>query len=190
VSLFVGPTWSALDHGGVITDRVLPGTSTPCVYLEQGSEVRVQILRQGPTASMEARPLADSVVRDFSSAATGGAETIAGTRRMGAHNAIVLMTITPIAGGLCPFELIHGFPPPGAEVSVVVAGLEDLHPDAAALTRGSTEDSSGWGERSMVPILWGRPDPPPHPDEGLAWSNISDRAARNAWDVAKGSASP
>jgi hypothetical protein len=41
VSLTVSPTWLALDHGGSITDRVLPGSTIPCPFLEQASEVRV-----------------------------------------------------------------------------------------------------------------------------------------------------
>ncbi len=42
VHLFVGPTWSVLDHSGTITDRFLPGTTTPCVFLIPGSEVQVR----------------------------------------------------------------------------------------------------------------------------------------------------
>jgi hypothetical protein len=42
VSLFVGPHWMALAHSGTITDRVFPGTTLLCPYVEQGSEIRVQ----------------------------------------------------------------------------------------------------------------------------------------------------
>ena len=30
VFLFTGPTWAAFDHSGTISDRLLPGTLTPC----------------------------------------------------------------------------------------------------------------------------------------------------------------
>ncbi len=42
VSLFVGPHWVALAHSGTITDRVFPGTTLLCPYVEQGTEIRVQ----------------------------------------------------------------------------------------------------------------------------------------------------
>jgi hypothetical protein len=45
------------------------------------------------------------------------------------------------------------------------------------------EDSSNWGSVSFLPISWGKADPPPHPDEGLEWSQTSDRADRVAWDL-------
>ncbi len=43
IVLEVGPRWVVLDHGGTIIDRVVPGTGLPCPFLEQGSEVRVQV---------------------------------------------------------------------------------------------------------------------------------------------------
>jgi hypothetical protein len=43
VLLTVSPTWLALDHGGAITDRVFPGSTIPCPFLEQASEVHVLV---------------------------------------------------------------------------------------------------------------------------------------------------
>ncbi len=43
VSLFVGPNWGALAHSGTITDRVFPGTTILCPYVEPGSGIRVQV---------------------------------------------------------------------------------------------------------------------------------------------------
>lgn len=51
VSLFVGPLWLVLNHRGTISDRVLPGTSTPCPLLEPGSEVRVHQVRNPAVSS-------------------------------------------------------------------------------------------------------------------------------------------
>ena len=53
VFLFVGPTWSALNHRGTVTDRCFPGTSTPCPFLKPDLEVRVH-LSSGSSASVVA----------------------------------------------------------------------------------------------------------------------------------------
>ena len=42
VLLFIGPTWVPLDHSGCVTDRVSPGTVSPCPFLEDGSIIRVE----------------------------------------------------------------------------------------------------------------------------------------------------
>ncbi len=136
-SLFVGPTWPGLDHDGAITDRVFPGTITPCPYVEQGSVVRVHV---------------------------AGALSLADVRRVVVQVAVDLMNTRSVDGNPSPYELVYGVQPP--------------------------EDTSGWGALSAVPISWGRPDLPPHPDEGIAWSNISDRANRAQWDISKGSVTP
>jgi hypothetical protein len=41
VHIFVGPSWAALDHAGLIVALHVPGTSTPCPALVPGSRVRV-----------------------------------------------------------------------------------------------------------------------------------------------------
>jgi hypothetical protein len=41
VSMYVAPVWASLNHDGYIVDRFLPGTDTPCPYLEPGTIVRV-----------------------------------------------------------------------------------------------------------------------------------------------------
>ena len=64
VFLFVGSTWSALNHRGTITGRCFPGTSTPCPFLKPDSEVRVH-LSSGFSASVVAiAPLPASQVVD------------------------------------------------------------------------------------------------------------------------------
>jgi hypothetical protein len=47
VHLLVGPSWTLdiLDHSGTITDRVFPGTTISCLYLQQGSRVLVYLDR-------------------------------------------------------------------------------------------------------------------------------------------------
>jgi hypothetical protein len=40
IDLYVFPRWALLDHEGFIVSRFLPGTNTPCPYLEPGSTVR------------------------------------------------------------------------------------------------------------------------------------------------------
>jgi hypothetical protein len=60
VYLFVGATWSALNHRGTTTDSFLPGTTTPCPFLEPGSEVRVRQIRESSAvenASLSVLPL-------------------------------------------------------------------------------------------------------------------------------------
>jgi hypothetical protein len=42
ISLFVSPYWRLLKHTGSVSDRSIPGTNTPCPFLEQGSIVRVE----------------------------------------------------------------------------------------------------------------------------------------------------
>ena len=42
IILTVGPEWGELEHLGLISDRTLPGTSTPCPFLSHDSVVRVQ----------------------------------------------------------------------------------------------------------------------------------------------------
>ncbi len=60
VHLLVGFSWlhDVLDHEGTITDRVLPGTGTPCPYLQQGSRVNVYLARPPPGIPLS--PLQDS----------------------------------------------------------------------------------------------------------------------------------
>jgi hypothetical protein len=41
VVLAVGPEWVELDHHGLISDRTLPGSITPCPFLTDNSVVRV-----------------------------------------------------------------------------------------------------------------------------------------------------
>ena len=41
VSMYVAPVWAPLDHLGYIVDRFLPGTDTPCPYLQPGTFLRV-----------------------------------------------------------------------------------------------------------------------------------------------------
>jgi hypothetical protein len=47
VHLLVGLSWTddCLQHTGTISDRVFPGTTTPCPYLQQGSRVLVYLKR-------------------------------------------------------------------------------------------------------------------------------------------------
>jgi hypothetical protein len=47
ILMFVGPTWAALDHCGVIVALFVPGTSTPCPALAPVS--RLRIVAQGST---------------------------------------------------------------------------------------------------------------------------------------------
>jgi hypothetical protein len=53
-------------------------------------------------------------------------------------------------------------------------------------------DSYEWGGPLPVPLPWGRPTPPPHPDEGLEWSNTTERwnRAEAYCDLPKSSRSP
>jgi hypothetical protein len=43
VLMFVGPSWAALDHCGLIVALFVPGTSIPCPDLEPGSRLRVVV---------------------------------------------------------------------------------------------------------------------------------------------------
>ncbi len=131
ISLFVGPHWLALAHSGTITDRVFPGTSLSCTYVEQGSEIRVQ------TAAVT-----------------------------------LLDTLVLVSAPL--FD-------PNASSMTGVADPPSLSGDVVP---------EEWGAISSVPILWGRADPPPHPDAGREWSDTNHRADRARWDSAKGSVSP
>jgi hypothetical protein len=131
VSLFVGPHWSALAHSGTITDRVFPGTTLSCPYVEQGSEIRVQ----ATTAT-----LLDTLI----------------------------LASVPL------------FDPRASSMSDVE--------DPPSLSGDAVPEE--WGAISPVPVLWGRADPPPHPDTGREWSDTTDRADRARWDTAKGSVSP
>jgi hypothetical protein len=47
VHLLVGVSWTAnrLKHAGTITDRVFPGTTVPCPFLQQGSRVLVYLTK-------------------------------------------------------------------------------------------------------------------------------------------------
>ena len=42
IVLMVSSDWGILDHTGTVTALVLPGTSTPCPYLQHGSSIRVR----------------------------------------------------------------------------------------------------------------------------------------------------
>jgi hypothetical protein len=43
IALFVFPRWELLDHEGFIVSRFLPGTDTPCPFLQPGSTIRVLV---------------------------------------------------------------------------------------------------------------------------------------------------
>jgi hypothetical protein len=56
LALFVSPLWTPLDHAGFIVSRFLPGTNTPCPYLQPGSILRVLVrtrLVRLPSSSSE-----------------------------------------------------------------------------------------------------------------------------------------
>ncbi len=105
-------------------------------------------------------------------------------RRFYVQAAIDVMNTTSVAGSPSPYELVYG-------VSSA-SGVEQVDPFLSSGIKQDVvmEDTSGWGALSTMPIRWGCPDPPPHPDEGIEWSNCLDRAARVQWDLAKGSVSP
>ncbi len=132
VSLTVGPIWLALDHCGAITDRLLPGSTTPCPFLEQSSEVQVLV-------------------------------------------PVFLAAPVDLLG---PLDLVSNSG--NRAVNTSHANEGELAPSLMAATM---TDSTDWGSMSLVPISWGKADPPPHPDEGLEWSNTSDRADCVAWDL-------
>ena len=50
VSMFVAPSWTRLDHGGLIVASYLPGTATPCPSLGPGSLLRVTLWDPFPDA--------------------------------------------------------------------------------------------------------------------------------------------
>jgi hypothetical protein len=54
VHLLVGHSWEydVLDHLGSITDRVFPGTTTPCHFLQGGSRVNVYFTRPGSASGL------------------------------------------------------------------------------------------------------------------------------------------
>ncbi len=54
VSMYVAPSWAALDYGGLIVALFVPGTSTPCPALSPGSRVRV--VAQGNTMGSSSFP--------------------------------------------------------------------------------------------------------------------------------------
>ncbi len=152
VSLFVGPIWSALAHGGAITDRVFPGTIIPCPYVEQDSEVRVLVAA--------ALLLLDSIL-------------------------LASVSLFDPVAHLDPVIEATQSERDASSIFPVEAGL------AQAPVVPPQEDSTEWEALSTVPILWGRADPPRHPDEGIDWSNTSERRTVHIqWDFAKGSVSP
>jgi hypothetical protein len=165
--LTVGPTWACLDHCGAITDRTLPRTTLPCLYLEQGTEVRVTAAVFSPVDA----------------------------RRAVVARALSGMNQRSDDGGPSPHELVYGetpavFPPMAGEAPTPSAFA--AHSDGPPLLtdEASREAPEEWGSLISRPITWGRPNPPPHPDEGIEWSNIGGRHARADWDNGRGSGSP
>jgi hypothetical protein len=167
VTLEVEPTWQILGHEGAITDRTFPHANLPCPYLEQGSEVRV---------SMPAISSAD-------------------IRRTVLARALMEMNLRSVDGNPSPYDLIYG------EASATCQpGAGELPPPGAGPARGNGAPSSSevpagnaveeWGSICSRSMSWGRPDPPPHLDEGIEWSNASVRAARADWDRRMSSGSP
>jgi hypothetical protein len=166
-TLEVGPTWASLDHSGAITDRISPCTGLPCPFLEQDSEVRVTVAVFSP----------------------------ADVRRIVVARALSEMNQCPGEDGISPRELVYGEPlaatsPRAAEAPIpsavpAIGDASHLHPDE--ISPGASEE---WGSLVSRPITWGRPNPPPHPDEGIEWSNIGARHARAEWDNRRGSGSP
>ncbi len=168
VVLEVGPMWDVLDHAGTITDRTFPHTHLPCPYLEQGSEVRVSL----HAFSSEDR------------------------RRAVVARGLLKMNRSSVDGELSPHDLVYG----GAAQVTFQLVEGELPTSGAGLASGAEASSSSavtsedaveeWGSISSRSIGWGRPNPPIHPDEGIEWSNISDRAARVDWDSRASSGSP
>jgi hypothetical protein len=77
VAMYVAPVWAPLSHGGFIVDRFLPGTDTPCPYLEPGSIVRVFRARtDNPGVQLDRYP-------DFSSSSEISAVSIGGLPESG-----------------------------------------------------------------------------------------------------------
>jgi hypothetical protein len=109
-----------------------------------------------------------------------GAPSLADSRRVLIQQALTSMNTSSVDGGLSPHEMVYGVPP-GAP------GVVHLVTDTSSV---AMDDSSAWGTPSAVPLSWGRQNPSSHPDEGVAWQDVADRAARTAWDVAKGLVSP
>ncbi len=105
------------------------------------------------------------------------------------HSGTITDPFFPGSTTPCPYVM------QGSVVRVqVVAPPFVLRPVDASTSSGAQdvmmEDTSGWGAPSTTLVSWGRQDPPPHPDEGIGWSTVSDRAARTTWDLAKGAVSP
>jgi hypothetical protein len=185
VSLFVGPTWLALDHSGTITDLFLPGTTLPCPYLVQGSEVRVQVVGSSTDIQLDIEGGESSLEGTEALSGASCEDHLPDLRRVYTQAAIDVMNLTSNAGSPSPYELVYGL-----SVSPAI-GVAQVDPSVSPRTQDTAvEDTSGWGALNTTPITWGRPDPPPHPEEGIDWSNSSDRYARAKWDLTKGSVSP
>jgi hypothetical protein len=198
VSLFVGPTWSILAHEGAITDRVFPGTSVPCPYVVQGSEVRVQVVVV-PLLLDSLVLLSVPLLEDRSQSElppppflpTGRAIALADLRYGIVQRQVDAMNVVSVEGTLSPRDLVSGSDPVAPrEPSLVVSS-----PCSDSAPTGTGEQDWGAhvplplarGARVTMPLSWGRADPPPHPDEGIEWSNSADQGVRAAWDRERGS---
>jgi hypothetical protein len=131
VFLFVGPMWVGLDHEGSITDRVFPGTITPCPYVVQDSEVRVQV-GGGPIGTAGPLELMVEV------------PSLADVRRAVVARAIVSMNTGSVDGGASPYDLVYGL-----SYSSAVSGVDVLQ----------VENTPNWGEPTTTSISWSCSDP-------------------------------
>jgi hypothetical protein len=120
---------------------------------------------------------------------------LADVRRAVIVRAIRTMNTSSVDGNPSPCDLVCKAPSASTGQSVlgdVPAAIETMGPAAPVLTQEDTSENAAedWGSLSSRPIAWGRPNPPIHPDEGIEWSNISDRTARVDWDNRASSGSP
>ena len=109
--------------------------------------------------------------------------------------ALSVMNQRPGTDRLSPRELVYGetlaasspvtAAAPIPSVFPAIGEASPLLPDEVSL--GASEE---WGSLVSRPIAWGRPNPPPHPDEGIEWSNTGARHARAEGDNRRGSGSP
>ena len=142
-----------LDHEGTITDRVVPGIGLPCPFLEQGSEVRVQV----PDLSLE------------------------DARRMVVAGAVHAMNARSDDEGLSPSALVWGPPVINPSVSNDLLSQPDV--PEYVLSGSSGEQTSGGGtgqfRRHCADSFphWGVKTPPPDSDED---SELSPAELREA----------
>jgi hypothetical protein len=88
VHLLVGESWEhdVLEHRGTITDRVFPGTTIPCPYLQSGSTVNVYLMRpeaEGLQTGSGLDAIGEELMSVEEMLAAGAAEELATEARYG-----------------------------------------------------------------------------------------------------------